>query len=424
MAGLTSRNFTIPGGMGPVLAQQRPDGQRARRLAHMLMEQGSESGPVRSHMEGIARAGKAMAGAWMQRQADERAGERSQAYQDTLAEAMRAKGWTDPDTGQVPPGASKTDFMAQILAGNQDTAPMAMNMQLQQDRERQAMAEQLRRDDSARADKQMTTLTPEQMAEHNLPQGSGWEKDAHGGLHSLYDAPEAPSAPTTRRRIEGGELVEEEWRNGAWELLSRGPRWSASERQTGRELTPPQQRSNTKIEHARNWLRQSGLGPDELRQKLGSNTDVLQWLDTQDPVVRQAWSAASQPLYGDDPEYADFWTRFAPAARCLAASSRLVKMPVDSSTMSTPSSPHGRLAGSRSAVTPNRWPPSRMPSPSTFTSSGRLPSTESYFSRCASVSAPVMSFTATRSMSLSPRAARMMFRPIRPNPLIPSRVAI
>ena len=49
---------------------------------------------------------------------------------------------------------------------------------------------------------------------------------------------------------------------------------------------------------------------------------------------------------------------------------------------------------------------------------------ESYFSRWASVSAFVKSLTATISMPLSPIAARMMLRPIRPNPLIPTLMAI
>ena len=40
-------------------------------------------------------------------------------------------------------------------------------------------------------------------------------------------------------------------------------------------------------------------------------------------------------------------TFFAPPPRCLAASSRLVKKPVDSSTTSAPRSPHGSAAGSR-----------------------------------------------------------------------------
>ena len=44
-------------------------------------------------------------------------------------------------------------------------------------------------------------------------------------------------------------------------------------------------------------------------------------------------------------------TYFAPASRCLAAASRERNTPVDSSTTSTPKSPHGRAAGSLSANT-------------------------------------------------------------------------
>ena len=43
---------------------------------------------------------------------------------------------------------------------------------------------------------------------------------------------------------------------------------------------------------------------------------------------------------------AEMMTFFAPASRCLAASSRLVKKPVDSSTTSTPRSPQPSAAGS------------------------------------------------------------------------------
>ena len=50
----------------------------------------------------------------------------------------------------------------------------------------------------------------------------------------------------------------------------------------------------------------------------------------------------------------------------------------------------------------------------------RLPRIESYLSRCASVAASVRSLTATMSMSSCAIAARMMLRPIRPNPLIPT----
>ena len=79
-------------------------------------------------------------------------------------------------------------------------------------------------------------------------------------------------------------------------------------------------------------------------------------------------------------------TFFAPAARCLAAASRLVKRPVDSKTTSTPRSFHGSCAGSLQrqhlelvAVDGDAC----RPWPRRFAC--RLPSTESYFSRCASV---------------------------------------
>ena len=54
----------------------------------------------------------------------------------------------------------------------------------------------------------------------------------------------------------------------------------------------------------------------------------------------------------------------------------------------------------------------------------RLPRIESYFSRCASVAVSVRSLTATMSMSSNGSAARMMLRPIRPNPLIPTLMAM
>ena len=55
-------------------------------------------------------------------------------------------------------------------------------------------------------------------------------------------------------------------------------------------------------------------------------------------------------------------TFFAPAARCLAASSRLVKSPVDSKTTSTPRSFQGSCAGSRIDSTLNSSPSTAMAS--------------------------------------------------------------
>src|SRR5205823_14758746 len=57
---------------------------------------------------------------------------------------------------------------------------------------------------------------------------------------------------------------------------------------------------------------------------------------------------------------------------------------------------------------------------------GKRPCTESYLSRCASVLVSVMSFTATNSSAccFMSTAARSTLRPMRPNPLIPTRTAM
>ena len=81
------------------------------------------------------------------------------------------------------------------------------------------------------------------------------------------------------------------------------------------------------------------------------------------------WSALSQG--------AETSTRLAPAARWAAALSRLVKMPVHSKAMSTPSSACGSLAGSRSAVTLIGPKPTSKVSPFTVTAPGKRPWVES-----------------------------------------------
>ena len=79
-------------------------------------------------------------------------------------------------------------------------------------------------------------------------------------------------------------------------------------------------------------------------------------------------------------------TFLAPPAMCALAAGPVVKRPVDSITMSTPRSPQGRLAGSRSARILIDLSPTRIVSPSTVTASlqdGRP--TVSYLSRWAMV---------------------------------------
>src|SRR3954464_3994731 len=122
---------------------------------------------------------------------------------------------------------------------------------------------------------------------------------------------------------------------------------------------------------------------------------------------------------------AEMMTFLAPASRCLAASARLVKKPVDSITTSTPRSLHGRFAGSRSARTFTSRPSTVRGLSPTLTSPLNGPKTESYLSRCPSVPASVMSLTATISTSAPDScAARKTLRPIRPKPLMPTRTAM
>ncbi len=123
---------------------------------------------------------------------------------------------------------------------------------------------------------------------------------------------------------------------------------------------------------------------------------------------------------------AEMMTFFAPPAMCALAAGPVVNRPVDSMTMSTPRSPQGRFAGSRSARILIDLSPMWIVSPSTVTSSLSGPATVSYFSRWAIVLRSPRSFAATISMPRSPLSsrARKKFRPIRPNPLIPTRMVI
>src|ERR1700716_2547615 len=123
---------------------------------------------------------------------------------------------------------------------------------------------------------------------------------------------------------------------------------------------------------------------------------------------------------------ADTSTRLAPAVRCAEALSLAVKMPVHSSAMSTPSSFHGSLEGSRSAETLILPLPRLIESPSTDTVPGKRPCTESKRSRWALVSTGPRSLMPTTSISVRPDSAmaRSTLRPIRPNPLIATRIAM
>src|SRR6266567_2765076 len=121
---------------------------------------------------------------------------------------------------------------------------------------------------------------------------------------------------------------------------------------------------------------------------------------------------------------AEIITFFTGARRCFFASTPLVKRPVDSTTMSAPTDAQLISAGSFTLKTLKLLPSTAMVSSVCVTLCGRLPRTESYFKRCARVFASVMSLTATNWMSLSSSAVRMMLRPMRPKPLMPTLMGI
>src|SRR5688500_15952307 len=123
---------------------------------------------------------------------------------------------------------------------------------------------------------------------------------------------------------------------------------------------------------------------------------------------------------------AEMITLRAPASRCLAAVSRSVNRPVLSSTKSTPRSFQGSAAGSFSQRTFMVSPFTTSASDLASTVPAKRPCTESYLRRWARVLVSVRSFTATNSRLSAPpaMAARMTFRPIRPNPLIATRLVM
>ena len=109
---------------------------------------------------------------------------------------------------------------------------------------------------------------------------------------------------------------------------------------------------------------------------------------------------------------------------CFTASLASVNLPVDSMTISAPTDAQSSSAGSFWANTLIVLPPTEMESACATTSWGKVPSTESYLSRCAKVFVSVRSFTATNSTSFRWRLARTTLRPMRPKPLMPTFTAM
>jgi hypothetical protein len=106
------------------------------RMAQALMQQSMDTSPVRHWTQGAARMGQALVGGLTARRAEEESENRRKEYAATMAQALQAAQGSpaglDPKTGITWETARQGDpnMMAQILAGNPDTAPAAIQMQL------------------------------------------------------------------------------------------------------------------------------------------------------------------------------------------------------------------------------------------------------------------------------------------------------
>lgn len=96
-------------------------------------------------------------------------------------------------------------------------------------------------------------------------------------------------APKTRTRAVGGESVTEEWRNGGWQEVSRAPRWQPSQ---GPQLTAAQERNNSEIDNARQYLSRQGWDAEEIgrrtEQASATGRENPDYMADLDRIVRMA----------------------------------------------------------------------------------------------------------------------------------------
>lgn len=140
----------------PEQIRNQQDYGRSRQLAQMLMDQGATGSPVATPLEGLARLGTTLVGAWSDKQAADKfradEGKREITTGNALAAAMREGMGTPARTESYNDGTTinwserkgNPQQMAALLAGNPETADLGINMQFQNmaaDRERQAMSD-------------------------------------------------------------------------------------------------------------------------------------------------------------------------------------------------------------------------------------------------------------------------------------------
>ena len=143
----------------PIMQAYAADPRRA--LAQSLIASGSNTGPVNSPVEGLARLASALVGGYQNRQLRNEYKERQNQYGETIKSAFNAaEPWRAPDDimsappdtlqqglgpmperpaydasvivpkGQPVPGTGGLSALASVLAGNPDTASMAAEMRV------------------------------------------------------------------------------------------------------------------------------------------------------------------------------------------------------------------------------------------------------------------------------------------------------
>jgi len=125
-------------------------------MAQALMRGGSDTSPIQSPWQGVARMGQALLGGHMANKVTEDVQEREKSYGQTLAQALAAgqgaPSGLDPKTGitwdTARPGGAQQ--MGQVLAGNPDTAGLGFQMAMQQQQMQQQAQQQLATEEAKR----------------------------------------------------------------------------------------------------------------------------------------------------------------------------------------------------------------------------------------------------------------------------------
>mmetsp|Transcript_15290 Transcript_15290/g.46201 ORF Transcript_15290/g.46201 Transcript_15290/m.46201 type:complete len:211 (+) Transcript_15290:1069-1701(+) len=126
---------------------------------------------------------------------------------------------------------------------------------------------------------------------------------------------------------------------------------------------------------------------------------------------------------GASPDGAEMTTFLAPPFRCLLAPSTDVKTPVHSTTMSAPAEPQGISSGFILSKVLMLWPLTSSESGWPTTSPWNLPCVLSYVNMYAMYSPSMKgSLIATSSTSSLSEMIRATSRPMRPKPLMPTRI--